>query len=518
MKLRALILCFAATFALTLCAGAADIVDSGTCGDNLTWTLDSDGILTISGAGAMDDWTEGNSPWYAQRRKIITAIIDDGITAISNYAFSNCSNLASVTIPHSVTSIGWYAFSRCVALTGVAIPNSVASIDIGAFYGCKSLTSVTIPDKIVNLSANMFATCSGLTYVEIPDSVVSIGNTAFYGCAGLKNITIPNSVISIGNGAFSDCTGLISVTIPYSVTTINNLAFRDCTGLTAILVDADNQCYSSEVGVLFDKNRSILLRYPPGKTGAYEIPDGVTAIGDSSFMGCEGLASVTIPDGVTNIPFSAFSKCKNLTSVTIPESVTAIGNYAFSDCTGLTDIMISASVTSIGQGAFQRCDGLTDIYYGGSVAQWSEIYIGWAAYGEVTIHHNAQDVGVEITLTDENEKIVDGNGQIEVTPEKKKDVFQDGAEFKASFTAADPDAVTSSKLVTANVFLIFYDRDGLMVSLETKEIDLSDPFNLMFVLDIHIPQGAKTLKFLMLGDNFEPLRAVRLIESSADAE
>ena len=108
---------------------------------------------------------------------------------------------------------------------------------------------------------------------------------------------------------------------------------------------------------------------------------------------------------------------------------------------------------------------------------------------------------------------MDGNGRTGETEETKKDAFQDGAKFTADFTAVDFDA--SRELVTASVFIIFYDADGLMVSLESKEIDLSDPWNLLFTLDILLPEGAKTLKFIMLGDNLEPLRAAKLYEPPA---
>ena len=168
-------------------------------------------------------------------------------------------------------------------------------------------------------------------------------------------------------------------------------------------------------------------------------------------------------------------------------------------------------MTIIGWNAFSGCTSLTDVYYTGSATQWSEIFIwyrGNDALKNATIHYNAKDIGIGITLTDENGDNVDGNGRT-----GEKDVFQDGAEFKASFDAVDPDA--SSGLVAASVFIIFYDADGLMVSLESTEIDLSDPLNLLFTLDLRIPEGAKTLKFIMLGDNLEPLRAARLIQSSA---
>ena len=171
---------------------AADIVDSGTCGaegdgSNLTWTLDSEGVLTISGSGDMHGYDHLGAPWYGIRSPVKSAVIADGVTSIGDSAFFDCTSLTSVTIPDSVTSIGEYAFYNCTSLTSVTIPNSVTSIGEYTFYNCTSLTSVAIPD-----------------------SVTSIDWYAFYNCTSLTSVTIPDSVTIIGGGAF-DCTSLTDV-------------------------------------------------------------------------------------------------------------------------------------------------------------------------------------------------------------------------------------------------------------------------------------------------------------------
>ena len=288
---------------------------------------------------------------------------------------------------------------------------------------CKESASgaITIPSEIdgkpvTSIGNGAFWGCTGLTSITIPNSVTSIGGEAFRGCTGLTSITIPNSVTSIGDYAFYKCTGLTSITIPNSVTSIGDLAFEDCTGLTSINVASDNNYYSSNNGVLFNKKKTALIRYPEGKSQtSYTIPNSVTRIGYGAFRGCTGLTSITIPNSVTSIASWAFDGCTGLTSInvasgnnyysdnngvlfnkkktelirypegksqtsyTIPDSVTSIGNWAFDGCTGLTSITIPNSVTSIGAHAFDGCTGLTSITIPNSVTS-----IGYMAFYSCT--------------------------------------------------------------------------------------------------------------------------------------
>ena len=388
------------TLFLALAASVAPLfAQSGTCGDNLTWTLDTEsGILTISGTGAMANYTySSKAPWYSYRESIKTVTIDNSVTSIGEYAFYECSKLTSITIPNSVTSIGDYAFGFCSSLTSVTIPNSVTSIGNNAFYNCRSLTSVTIPNSVISIGSYAFSNCSSLTSVTIPNSVTSIGDYAFNNCSSLTSITvdygnpnycdidgvlfnknkttlirypegksatsyiIPNSVTSIGIYAFYKCSSLTSVTIPNSVTSIGSHAFNDCSNLTYIT-----------------------------------IPNSVTSIGNNAFNGCTGLTSITIPNSVTSIGNYAFSECSKLTSVTIPNSVTSIGIYAFYNCTGLTSVTIPNGVTSIGQFAFQNCTGLTAVHIS-DIAAWCKIAFGTSDANPLSYAHNLYLNGTLVT-------------------------------------------------------------------------------------------------------------------------
>ena len=193
-----------------------EYIDSGTCGkegDNLTWTLDEDGVLTISGTGEMADWTFDNpSPWNPHASLIKSAVIENGVTSIGKFAFYKCSDLTSVTIPESVTSIGESAFYNCSGLTSIYIPDGVTSIGFNAFSECTGLTSVTLPNTITSIERTTFFNCSALTSITIPNSVISIGEYSFVGCNNLTSLTIGNSVTSIGESAFDGCKVLIEIT------------------------------------------------------------------------------------------------------------------------------------------------------------------------------------------------------------------------------------------------------------------------------------------------------------------
>ncbi len=244
-------------------------------------------------------------------------IPDDGsVTIISEWAFSDCSGLTSITIPDGVTSIGSGAFSYCSSLTSITIPDSVTSIGDTAFFGCSSLTSITIPDGVTSIGYRAFYDCSNLTSITIPDGVTGIGDSAFDGCWSLTSITIPDSVTSIGDSAFDGCSSLTSINIPDSVTSIGNNAFRYCNSLTSITVDENNTAYASQDGILYNKDKTQFVHIPQKIFGSVTIPNGITSIGNNAFHYCNSLTSITIPDGVTNIGELAFYDCSSLTGIT----------------------------------------------------------------------------------------------------------------------------------------------------------------------------------------------------------
>jgi len=213
--------------------------------------------------------------------------------------------------------------------------------------------------------------------VTIPEGVTAIGDSAFSRCTELTSVTIPSSVTSIGYDAFYYCRSLTNITIPEGVTSIGMSAFDECYSLTSITVDAQNQMYSCEEGILFNKAKTILIKYPSVKQDiAYNIPEGVTYIGNRAFAWCTGLTSVTIPASVSFIGNSAFAFSRNLANVTISTGVTFIGDGAFAFNTSLASVTIPSSVTFIGDGAFDGCSSLTNITIPEGVTS-----VGYGAFG-----------------------------------------------------------------------------------------------------------------------------------------
>lgn len=326
------------------------ITASGTCGaqgDNLTWTLTCDSVLTISGTGAMADYYSYESiPWYEYiytANSIKSVIIQEGVTHIGQYAFRNCHLLASVSLANSLTSIGGGAFSYCGKLPYVKIPSSVTNLGIGVFEGCSSMSAFEVSeanpnfcsvdgvlfDKNISTLMQYPPSKTNTTY-SIPSNVVTIAETAFWCSRNLTIVTIPNGVASIGSSAFLGCSGLTSVTIPNSVATIGQMPFVSCTNLPSIDVDPGNPYFCSIDGVLFNKNKTNLIEYPIGKAGtSYVIPDGVIILGNGAFEDCTSLISVTIPSSVESIGDFCFAYCRNLRSVTnyatLPQNIIGAG-------------------------------------------------------------------------------------------------------------------------------------------------------------------------------------------------
>ena len=226
----------------------------GTCGADLTWTLDN-GTLTISGTGRMDDYhynidepeDSTPAPWYDPREQITSVVVESGVTYIGFFAFyglekvtsvslpesltyieahafRSCSSLTSVTIPKNITIIQWCLFQDCVSLREVNLPEGLERVEESAFSGCSALEAITLPSSVEWIGPCTFENCTSLTSIEIPEKVTSIVDETFQGCESLRSVVLPNGLTGISDSAFLNCASLKEITIPDSVASIGEYA------------------------------------------------------------------------------------------------------------------------------------------------------------------------------------------------------------------------------------------------------------------------------------------------------
>lgn len=326
---------------------------SGTCGENLTWTLDDEGTLTISGTGDMTYF--GSDTWKENKASVTNVVIEDGVTSICDYAFYNCESITDVTIPASVKEIGEHAFECCTNLKSLNIPDGVEKIGEYAFEDCRGLTSVNIPSSVINIGDCVFADCdlekvevdennknymsedgvlynknkteiilypskkSGTSYT-IPDGVTSIAIAAFEDCVDLESVDIPASVKEIDNCAFMECINLTSLTIPEGITRINAGMVVNCEKLTSINIPEsvnsisfyvfDGTAYYNDESnwtddVLYIDN--CLIEAMDTLSGDYQIKDGTRVIAEDALYHDDGVTGISIPESVIGIGSDAFS-------------------------------------------------------------------------------------------------------------------------------------------------------------------------------------------------------------------
>ena len=326
-------------------------IASGTCGaegDNLTWTLDSDGVLTISGTGDMAYYSASNeAPWAEHRETITEIVLPEGMTSIGDYAFADCSKVKEVIIPDSVISIYGGAFANCTELAYLRIPKSV-----------KYITNTRVDGTNWNILDNYLHGCSKLITAGPIGSSCNIE----YGW----NIEIPHE-------AFWNCGNLESLHIASGITKIAEMAIYNNVNLESITVDESNTEYDSIDGVLFTKDGKTLINYPENKSGTqYSVPTGTMTIGENAFNNCDNLTKVTLNEGLTQISQAAFSDCSALSEMIIPDGVTNVGACSFYGCSALKSIVIPASVTVVASQSFGRCTALEGITIPASVTDIRE--------------------------------------------------------------------------------------------------------------------------------------------------
>ena len=387
-RLVALALALCMLVALTSEIFAADIVASGYCGGegdgtNLTWTLDSEGVLTISGTGKMKDYSTKNNqgaPWRPRRLDSLFSSMKeikilDGVESVGNYAFYDLHyafGLKSIYMADSVTEIGNYAFSEIYEQITVTLSENLQVIGDHAFYLCYMTGTLDLPESVVSVGSGAFFKCIYLDKVIIHENTRIFGGSTFGGCKKLTTAGPIGSNCSIEyawtdkipDRAFSGCYNLLTVQIADDIREIGAKALESC-GIEEIDIPNSVQTIGN-------------YAFAGSKLKEIEIPESIKTIGDNAFEYCKNIESITIPSNATTGKH-LFSGCKMLKTAgpiggdynlkfgwdkTIPREVFAYGDF--------TDIYIPDSIEQIEALAFERCSSLSHIVIAGEKTRISE--------------------------------------------------------------------------------------------------------------------------------------------------
>ena len=251
--------------------GANDIIQQGSFAGGFTWTLTKAGTMTVSGSGAMPDFSSANEqPWNDIRSEMRKVVIENGITSIGSCAFWDCGIL-SAEIPSSVTAIGNSAF-RGSSIVSVTVPPSVKTIGDSAFRGCQSLSSVTFFEGVEKIEQNAFYSCANLTSIALPASIGEVGAAAFFQCQKMTSATFApgNKQVMLGDNLFTGCYGLAQVKLPQSIDRISVGMFQNCLMLAGVEIPQGTESIDE-------------LAFASSAVSVVLIPDSVTTIGQGAF-------------------------------------------------------------------------------------------------------------------------------------------------------------------------------------------------------------------------------------------
>lgn len=407
--------------------------ESGKCGDNLSYSIASDGSLAIEGSGAMYDYAAGEAPW-CKNSAVKTVSIGEGVLSVGENAFFGCELIEAVTLPQSLETVGADAFLGCASLESVKVGASVKAVDSGAFDFCKSLTKIEVDE-----SNSYYSHENGVLYNKdktelilypmgktessyiVASGVKSIADGAFKWAFALESITLPDTLETVGDGAFMWCSALKTVTLPKNVKSVGRFAFLECEALTEIKADKGNLTYADIDGVLFSRDKTKLVFYPAGKTE---------------------------------------------TQYSVNQKVTAIGEYAFYGA-ALEKVFLPGGVTSVGDSAFYGCGGLKDVYYNGIEKNWSAVSVAAAnkPLQDASIHFAPVSVTARLGF-DEGALAIDF--VFETEAEMSVCIKSENEAFSQSFDISPENNVVGISTTNSNVIYLAASSEGEMLPVKAS--------------------------------------------------
>lgn len=322
---------------------------SGTLNGDISWTLDEDGNLEITGSGPIPDYSYNGSPF--RNMSFSTVSVGSGITAVGNCTFHKCNGLETVTLPEGLERIGGYAFSEISSLKSVDFPEGLKVIGNEAFSRCSSLESFILPDSVEELGEYACYQCPGITEVDLSDNIEIIPRYAFYDCTSLTSLHLPDNIKSINEYAFSGDSNISSIDLADGIENIGTCAFNGCRQVTSLTLP-DSLKTIGNSAFFYLSMRSLV------------IPDSVTELGERAFSNCEELRSLKISKSLKEIPTEAFSYCTKLKAIEIPDGVESLGNGAFGGCTDIKRAVVPSSVKKM-EWCFAECFGLDEVKFEG---------------------------------------------------------------------------------------------------------------------------------------------------------
>ena len=547
-----------------LTSGFCGEVTETTDGTQLSWVLDENGVLTITGEGRMAPEA------FNYDLRIKEVVIGEGVENIGAYAFNQCSNIENVIFSETVTDIDNYAFNLCGKYTEIIMSDSIVNIGKHAFSEIRTLKSIDFSDSLKTIGEYAFSYAQfNLTSVEFPDSLEDIDNYAFCYCRNLSSVVFSDSLIEIGSSSFSNCNITGELIIPDSVKVVAPSAFESnvnltsvyigsgveklgipslslsytvfssCSALEEINVSEHNQYYSSSQGVLYNKDKSEVIIVPQAISGEITLPSTVQDFSYTTVKGCKNITvfnveegslyyksvdgiiytadgkelircpypksgSITVAEGTEYIGSYAFDACTKITEVILPDSLVSIYNYAFNGCNGLTKINFPNSLKAINQCAFRYCSSLSSVELPDSVT-----IIGQYAFDSC---RNLTHLKLSESLTNIGASAFSGcniTGVLEI-PDNVKIVsglaFSGNNNLKEVYIGSSVEFLQASSISCSNLSFITVSEDNLHFSSKDGILYNKDATEIILVPpalsgEITIPANVEEFNKSAISDN-----------------
>ncbi len=292
--------------------------------------------------------------------------VDYTVEAVGDWSFLENETITNLTIEEGVAKIGDGAFYLCTSLNLVALPESLKSIGRSSFSSC-AFTAITIPDNVTSIDSDTFSDCAALKTVVWGKGLDIIPESCFYNCGKLKTVKLSDGLETISTNSFYGCSSLESLSLPASLTEIKENAFFNCEALKTLTVANGNPLFKDIDGVVFDKEGTTLICFPPANSLSYTVPDGTLEISPYAFC-TSVIESLTISPSVEKIGDKAFMNCRKVKEIKVGNkwqgsALTTIGEYTFAFCAELETIhFYGQKIESFGASPFESSLAIKEIY------------------------------------------------------------------------------------------------------------------------------------------------------------